>query len=129
VKGFVLVLVLVAAAAVLAAPAFGATYTDHGTAVWGDGHYCTGCTAYIHNLTTGANGSTKTNSNGDWTASGFVPGYGYQVFIAYFLGSCSYSTNTFTWTQESNNQVIPNFGTALTMGPPNPPGCPNYPQG
>src|SRR5205085_5960846 len=94
VKGLVLVLVLVAAAAVLAAPAFGTTYTDRGAAGWGDGHPCTGCTAYIHNLTTGANGSTRTDSAGTWTASGFVALDGYSVYVAYFLGSCSYSTNT-----------------------------------
>jgi hypothetical protein len=119
---------LVAALAALAIPSMAAAYTDTGGGRWTDAVACRSCTVYIHNNTTGANGSTTTNSSGAWIAGGFVGGNSYSFWIAYFgIPGCSYTNSgTITWTQVFSDESV---GTASLDGHGNPSGCPIFPQG
>jgi hypothetical protein len=100
-------LLVAAIAAALAVPASAFAYSDTSRVEFDTGLVCNGCLVTIHNLTTGANGSTRTNSQGYWSASGFVAGYNYQAWAAYFIGSCSYSNRNFDqWTQRSSNMTL-----------------------
>ena len=95
-------------AAALAVPASAFAYTDTSRAVFQSGLICKGCTVTIHNLTTGAYGSTNTDSQGYWSATGFVAGYTYDAWANYYLGAgCSYSYKSFDhWIQRSSNQSL-----------------------
>jgi hypothetical protein len=119
---------LVAALAALAIPSAAAAYTDFGAGQWTDLARCKSCMVYIHNNTTGANGSTTTDSSGIWGASGFVSGYSYSFHVAYFgIPGCSYTnSSTYTWTQTSSNEAV---GNSSLDGHGNPGGCPIFPQG
>ena len=100
-------LLIAVVVAVLAGPASALAYTDNGSVRFTSGRACSGCTVTIHNVTTGANGSTTSNSSGSWSAGGFVAGYTYQVWANYYLGSCSYaSTDYVQWGKQSFNMLI-----------------------
>jgi hypothetical protein len=120
--------VLIAALAALAIPSMAAAYTDNGAGRWTDAVACRSCTVYIHNITTGANGSTTTDSSGVWQATGFVASYSYIFAIAYFgIPGCSYTNSgTSSWTQGASGQYV---GTVSLDGHGNPSGCPIFPQG
>ena len=118
-----------AAVAVLAVPAAAFAYTDTGRVLWQDeATPCSGCLVKIHNNTTGANGSTMTNSNGYWSATGFVGGNSYTTTMGYFgIPGCDYEdVAPFTWIQPSFGR---NNGNDRVKGSANQSGCPQYPQG
>lgn len=118
-------LAVAAAATAMALPATALAYTDTGQTVWGNGHPCSGCNVYIHNYTTGANGSTTTNGSGNYSFGGLVAGSSYSVYTAYFgIPGCSYTSPSYFWTQSAQDTGLP----VQTMGGPNPTGCPQYPQ-
>lgn len=115
--------VLTAIAAALAVPASALAYTDTGRVEFDTGLICKGCVVTIHNVTTGANGSTTSNSQGYWSASGFVAGYTYQAWADYYLApGCTYPHRNFIqWTQGSSNKTIDLlfvYSTAIQSGCP-----------
>jgi hypothetical protein len=119
----------VAAVAALAVPTAAFAYTVSGKVRWYDEvTVCNGCLVKIHNNTTGANGSTYTNSNGDWSATGFVAGYSYTTTMGYFgIPGCDYGdVAPYTWIQPGSNR---NNGNDFVNGHAYQGGCPIYPQG
>jgi len=118
-----------AAVAALAVPAAAFAFTDSGTVRWYDEVTpCSGCLVRIHNNTTGANGSTNTNSSGIWSATGFIANYSYTTTMGYFgIPGCDYEdVHPFTWTQGVTGR---NNGNDFVSGSGFPSGCPHYPQG
>jgi len=115
--------IVAAIAAALAVPASALAYTDTGRVEFDTGLICKGCVVTIHNITTGANGSTTSNSQGYWSAGGFVSGYTYQVWATYYLSpGCTYAHRNFMqWTQGSSNKTIDPlsvYSTAIQSGCP-----------
>ena len=103
-------------------------YTDTGGGTWTDYALCKSCHVYIHNDTTGANGSTNTDSGGAWIASGFIGGDHYTVTIAYFgIPGCDYTNSSSVgWWQTNAGETV---GTASLAGAANESGCPLFPEG
>lgn len=96
---FILILVVIAAfAASLTAAHSANAYSGYGFVCW-DGACSSkpcGALVYIHNVTTGANGSTYTSCSGYWSAGGFVGGYTYQTRGQYDGVNCiRYYTPTY----------------------------------
>src|SRR5919204_641663 len=61
---------------------------------------------YIHNDTTGANGSTQADGSGNYHFSGLVPGYQYDVYATKISGCFQYySAVVFFYAQIGGNNV------------------------
>ena len=117
--------VVAAIAAAFAVPASALAYTDNGSVAFQSGRACSGCTVTFHNLSTGAYGSTTSNSSGAWSAGGFVSGYFYEVYGNYNLGGgCTYgSADSILWQQGSYNMLI---GTIHVNSHAGMSGCPVF---
>ncbi len=59
----------------------------------------------LSNLTTGANGSTYTGSQGYYSFGGLVAGYRYKVMASKCVNGTFRYSDWFNWTQPNGNQA------------------------
>jgi hypothetical protein len=87
----------------MVASALATIYSDTGTVFRSGSHVGAGVSVQIWNQTTGARGSTNTNSAGQWSFGGVVGGNNYSFIVKECINHHEWYGNTNLIPQPSNN--------------------------